>query len=123
MNEEFEFTLPAPNSPVFGRFFAESCPACAQILAQSCVGGRRHLDWSGWGSIWPVGGRGRRRSEAERGKNRGDVKQKQKQKEEGGLSGGVSRQGRGRNKGARIYRLALPFSLSFIRQSKLKLLV
>ena len=95
MNEEFEFTLHAPNSPVFGRFFAGIRPACAQILAQPCIGGRRHLGWSGWGSIWPVVGRGRRRSEAEKGKNRGDVKQKQKQKEEGGLSGGCHDKGGG----------------------------
>ena len=87
MNEEFEITLHAPNSPVFSRFFAEIRPACAQILAQSCVGGRRHLGWSGWGSIWPVVGRGWRRSEGgaeEQGGQRSVGKEKKKRRENGG---------------------------------------
>ena len=79
MNEEFEFTLHAPNSPVFGRFFAGFRPACAHVLVQPCVGGCRHPGLVRSGLNWPVVVRGRRRSEAERGKNRGDVKQKQKQ--------------------------------------------
>ena len=118
MNEEFEFTLHAPNSPVFGRFFAGLRPACAHVLVQPCVGGCRHPGLVRSGLNWAVVVRGRRRSEGEEQEHgrREEEERKKKRGERLSGGGGMSWVGRGQIRGAaQNYQFALPYSLSFIR--------
>ena len=115
MIEGFEFTLHAPNSPAFGRFSADSVLPLAHVLVLPCVGGRQHRGWSSWGSIdrwWCVEEgdtkeRGGRTTEAEVARER-----------ERASLGGSQQWRKGEIRGTQYYDLALPLSLSFMRQSR-----
>ena len=122
MNEGFEFTLHASNSPAFGRFSRQFAPARGRFWPSHAWGGSPTARWASPGArgrwLTPAcvvvtrrrGRTGRQEEEA--------AAEEEWRKRESVVGGGIAAMGK-EIKGTRNYQFAPPFSLSFIRQSKL----